>query len=156
MLYNFFFIIFTGWVRLFEGCQQVQKSLLLSPTANTVTTVTQKHLELQENHPKFLWAHQRLLPPSKLARSHLFFWPSPLPTLGFGSSFRHPLAKYTLFWYVVPSQLNHLKKFSSNRPPRLHFLHINSRHYSHISTHAHEMAREITHEITIPGSSPVY
>ena len=50
-----------------------------SPTANTVTTVTQKHLELQENHPKFLWAHQWPLPPSKLARSHLFFRPSPGP-----------------------------------------------------------------------------
>ena len=42
----------------FKGRQQVQKALLLSPTANTVTTATQKHLELQENHLKFLWACQ--------------------------------------------------------------------------------------------------
>ena len=37
----------------------------LSTTANIVTTVTQIHLELQESHPKFLWARQRPLPPSK-------------------------------------------------------------------------------------------
>jgi len=29
--------------------------LLLSTTANTVITATQTHLEVQENHPKFLW-----------------------------------------------------------------------------------------------------
>jgi len=32
--------------------------VLLSTTANTVTTVTQTHLELHESHPKFLWVRQ--------------------------------------------------------------------------------------------------
>ena len=50
--------------------------LLLSVTAHTVTTATQTHLELQENHLKFLWAHQQPLLPSKLVCSHLFFQPS--------------------------------------------------------------------------------
>jgi hypothetical protein len=50
-------------------------------TANTVTTATQTDLELQENHPKFLWARQRPLPPSKSVRSQLFFRPSAGPPL---------------------------------------------------------------------------
>ena len=47
--------------------------LLLSTTANTVTTATQTHLELQENHLKFLWACQWPLSPSKLVRLLFFF-----------------------------------------------------------------------------------
>ena len=62
-------------LRDFEGCQRVQRALPLSTTANTVTTATQPHLELQENHPKFLWARQRPLSPSKLVRSLFFFRP---------------------------------------------------------------------------------
>ena len=55
----------------FKGCQwvQLEKTLLLS---TTVTTATQTHLELQENHPKFVWACQRPLLPSKLVRSQFF------------------------------------------------------------------------------------
>ena len=68
------------------------------------------------------------------------------------NGFARKTHKYTLSWYVVLSQLNHLKKFSLNRPPRLHFLRITSRHYFHIATHVCEMP----HEITIPGSPPVY
>ena len=83
----------------FEGCQwvQLEKTLLLSTTANTVTTATQTHLELQEtqNHLKFIWACQRPLSPSKLVISQFFFQPlarpPPPPTLGSGSSFRHTL-----------------------------------------------------------------
>ena len=36
----------------FEGCQRVQRALLLSTIANTVTTLTQTCLEFQENHLK--------------------------------------------------------------------------------------------------------
>ena len=71
-LYHFF-TIFTWQVWGFKGCQWVQKTLLVSKTANTVTSATQTHLKLQENHPKFLWAHQRQLPPSKSVRSQFFF-----------------------------------------------------------------------------------
>ena len=58
----------------FEGCQwvQLEKTLLLSTMANTVTTATWTHLELQENHPKFIWARQWPLPPSKLVRWQFF------------------------------------------------------------------------------------
>ena len=72
--------VYTWQVRGFKGCQWVQKTLLVSTTANTVTSVTQTHLKLQENHPKFLWARQRPLLPSKSVRSQFFF-----------SAFCHPL-----------------------------------------------------------------
>ena len=65
--------VYTWQVRGFKGCQWVQKTLLVSTTANTVTSVTQTHLKLQENHPKFLWARQRPLLPSKSVRSQFFF-----------------------------------------------------------------------------------
>ena len=78
-LYHFF-TNFTWRVWGSKGCQWVhwQKTLLLSTTVNTVTTVTQTHLKLQEIHPKFLWARQWPLPPSKSVRSH-FFWPPSNP-----------------------------------------------------------------------------
>ena len=93
MLYKslpFLYHLHTGTLQ-FEGCQQVQKALPFSTTANTVTTATQTHLEL---HPKFLWARQRPLLPSKSVRSLFFFGlrpDPPPPTLGSGSSFHHPL-----------------------------------------------------------------
>ena len=86
------------WINLRDANEF--KALLLSPTANTVTTVTQAHLELQENHPKFLWAawaRQRPLLPSKLVWSLFFFSLQPdtlPPTLGSGSLFHHPLGPW--------------------------------------------------------------
>ena len=61
--------------------------VLLSTTGNTVTTVPQTHLELQESHPKFLWVCQWPLPLSKSVRSQFFFQPSagpPPPNPWFG------------------------------------------------------------------------
>ena len=75
-LYHFF-TIFTWWVWGFKGCQWVQKTLLVSTTANTVTSLTQTHLKLQENHPKFLLARQQPLLPSKSVRSQFFFFSLP-------------------------------------------------------------------------------
>ena len=76
-------------------------ALPLFPTANTVTTVTQRHLELQENHPKFLWACQQPLPWTTIKTGvvTIFFFglqpDTPPPTLGSGSSFHHPLGCMT-------------------------------------------------------------
>ena len=128
MLYNFFTIFLPSSLDKFKGCQWVQMALPLSPTANTVTTATQIHLELQENHPKQIWSSLRPLPPSKLVRSLFFFglWPDTPPlTIGLGSSFRHPLEKYINWWHLFPKQNGLLpQRHAWSLITVIHFFHI--------------------------------
>ena len=93
-----------------------------STTAKKVTTATQTHHELLQNHLK---SHQWRLPPSKIGEVTIFFFqplarPPPPPTLGSGSTFCHPLADNRSAITLTKEHQYHVRTKHIN--VRFHFL----------------------------------